>query len=161
MADILTLLETIGDTVADDAAIKTWCQTNYSRDHNVYLGVDIQNPPLETDYPLVHIFMGSKQVGYELDTKVHVIETVYGIHKTGLTSSGKANLFEYTGVIHIEQFRKKVETAITGIWTEGTDTLRINRIDIGYDLIEFYPFFFSDASFQINEMMYQGGNVWE
>lgn len=161
MTDMLGLIETWGDTVADDAAIKAWSQTNYSRDHNVFTGgTDEDDPPEESEYPIVVIGMDTKRIGFETLTKAHSILVICGISKKGYTPTGKANQQELTGVIYIETFRKLVENAITGIYTEGTDLLRIDNLQIEWSGIAIYPFFFANMAFDVNEDEFQGTDVW-
>jgi len=162
MTDMLTLIETWGATVADDAATKVWTQANYSRDHQVHLGIDEDDPETDiTDLPLVNIMMDTKRVGWQVPAKGHAVDVICAIHKEGNTATGKSNLTKLTGVVFIETFRKLIETAITGIYTEGTDLLRIDSLDIDWSGIDLFPFFLANMSFVVNEDEFQGTDVWE
>ncbi|MCK4718057.1 MAG: hypothetical protein KAT70_05250 [Thermoplasmata archaeon] len=162
MSNMLTLIQTWGDTVADHAAAKTWSQANYNRDHQVFVGgIDERDPPEESEYPLVVVRPETKRVGWDVTEKGHRVEVVTGIFKEGYTATGKANAVELTGHIYNETFRKHIEDAIVGIYTEGTDLLRIVNAEFDYMNVEIYPFFLVGMLFTIEEDEFQGTDVWE
>lgn len=155
--NILTLLHNTRDAVADDAATKAWCQTNYSRDHWVYVGIDVRKPPPELVYPLVHIFPLSKVVGYQLTAQDHGIGANCGINNADTTVTGKSNVVELTGIEHIETFRKLVETAIVGA---NLLTGLIETLNIEYETLEFFPFFLASQEFKISHDYSKGDDVF-
>jgi len=158
MTDVLTLTQGIATIVANDATIKAWVQTNYSRNHEVYIGVDIRNPPdPETKFPAVSIYPDTKAVGYDLPKKRHEIGVSVGINNEELTPvDGVDNLTQATGFVHVETFRKLVENAIFGIWVVGTDEIEVGTMNIQYDVIDRFPNFFTDMSWVLTETYFQG-----
>jgi len=141
MASMDTIRTTIRNAIADDTATKAWCQTNYSQDHKVYVGIDLRSPPAESDYPIVHLFPVSKTAGYAPVQSDHVWGVNCGIYNaTALTVAGKANITGYQGIDHIEDFRKLVETAAVGASLSG---LRCDRMEVTYETVEEFPFFFA------------------
>ena len=156
--NILTLLHNLRDAIADDINIKTWSQTNYTRDHKVYVGIDDRKPPPVSEYPIVHLFPINKISGYELAAQDHGIGATCGIHNEGTTNTGKTNAFELTGIIHIEEFRKLVETAIinAAVWP-----VRVEALNIEYETVEFFPFFLATMEFKLAHDYCQGEDVFE
>jgi len=157
--NITTLMDAVRNAVHDDAATQSWCTTNYSRKHKVYVGVDARKPPAEADYPIVHIFPLGKSVGYDLDQQSHVISVTCGVNTTAtVTVTGKVNIIEMQGIAHIEAFRKLVESAIVAVIPSNC---QIATLEIEYETIEFYPFFLANMEFTITEEYYQGDGVFD
>ena len=154
--NIITLLENIRNAIADDTATKSWATTKYTRNHKVYVGIDVRNPPDETAYPLVNLYMVRRTVGYDPTRQVNVIGVVCGINETGSTTvAGKANIVQMTAITYLEEFRKLVETALAGA------TLLygfIDQVEIEYEFIESYPFAFAFQEYTIGIDYYQGNN---
>lgn len=153
-----TLLTTLRDAIHDNSATQSWCTSNYSRNHKVYVGIDIRKPPAEDQYPIVHLFPMTKLEGYELEEQEHGFGVTCGLYKTGTRTTGKTNVVEYTGMQDIESFRKLVETAITG--TSIAD-IRIDSLNIDYETIEFFPFFLANMDFKFVHDYAQGDGVWD
>ncbi len=163
MTDVAALTLLIGTTVANDAAVKAWAQANYTRNHEVYIGVDIRKPPdPEIKYPAVNVYPDTKSVGYDLPKKRHEIGVSVGINNDGTTPVGGVdNLTQATGFVHLEAFRKLVEDAIFGIWVVGTDEMEAGSMSIQYDVIDRFPNFFADMSWVLNEQYFQGTAIME
>ena len=158
--NITTLLNKIRDDTADDAATKSWCQSNYSKDHKVYVGTDTRNPAGASDFPLVHIFPIGKIAGYELEEQDHVIGATCGIIDDDFVTGGKSNVVEYEGIDNNEAFRKLVETAIKGA-VDSFAAMIINHLNIEYETIEFFPAFLSLMEFKITGSYYQGEDPFD
>ena len=157
-----TLYNAIRDGIADNANIKSWCQTNYSQDHKVYAGLDDRHPPAESECPYVYLFMDSKQVGYRLEQKAHAVGVICEINNDSIgTVVGKANIVVYTGINHSEDFRKLVETAAIAAVAELIHEAAVEQIDISYEDSDPFPYFRSYMAFSINENYYMGDSVFE
>lgn len=65
-----TLLASIRDAIAENAAIKVWTNATYGKDHKVYVGVDTRNPPPASDCPLVAVAHAGKVDGEAQETLV-------------------------------------------------------------------------------------------
>lgn len=144
------------DAVANDAAIAAWCTTNYGQAHKVYVGVDTRNPPASSNYPLVHIFPLAKSAGYELESEPHVIGVNCGIYDDDSTTTGK--ITEMEGVGNLEAFRKLVETALLGAVASPQ---RIERIEIEYETIEFFPFFLCGMEVVVSDDYFGGDGAFK
>ena len=158
--NITTLLDKIRDDAADDAATKTWCQSNYSKDHDVYIGTDTRKPPGASDFPLVHLFPIGKIGGYELEEQDHIIGATCGIIDDDKVSGGKSNVVEYEGIRNLEAFRKLVETAIKGA-ADSFAAMTINVLNIEYETIEYFPAFLATMEFKITGEYYQGEDPFD
>jgi len=147
--DINELTVDFAEAVAQDAAIKAWCQGQYSEDHTVYAGLDIRNPPQDSDCPYVVLYPVRKEFGQHRREKFHEFEVVGCLHDTTTRShAGISNLTEFTGVQNIETFRKLVEDAIAGV-DIGNLTLAVIAVD--YEIIESFPFFMCGMVIQVWE----------
>lgn len=156
--NITTLLDNIRDAVHDDSDTQSWCTTNYSQNQKVYVGIDERKPPDVDEYPIISLFPNIKDVGYSLEEEVHGISVVCGIYDTSLATTGKTNVVEYQGVSNLEAFRKYVETAIVGAVSIPQ---RIDRLDIEYEVIEFFPFFLCSMEITVIDPYYQGDDAFK
>ncbi len=136
--NIYTLLTSISEAVADNANIKTWAQTNYTKDHYVFINFDVRNPPEENNCPFVAIYPIHKSVGNTKAVQSHSFEIVCCISQTATATRSKTNLLEYTGFGELEEFRKLVETVIAGVNISNSD---LSEINIEYEAIEMFPLF--------------------
>jgi len=84
---ITTLINNIRDALTSSSAINSWCRANYSQAHNVYKGLDEQEPPASTDYPIVHVFPITKTAGEDQTEILHGIGVVVGIIDKTKTAS--------------------------------------------------------------------------
>jgi len=158
--NIDTLVATIRDAIHDDSATQTWCTTNYGRNHKVYSGINVDSPPGQDDCPLVAIFYGEKDVGYDEDGIRHIIPVTCEIYDADLrTVAGKTNVIEYEFVQNIESFRKLVETAIATALSANYPLIRIARIRIQYETVESFPFIDAAMMIEFYEDYSQGDNV--
>lgn len=156
--NITTLITTLRTAIHNNSAAQTWCTTNYTRNHYVYVGTDVRNPPDADHYPLVHLFPVSKANGYERDSQDHVLGITCGIYdSTFLTIAGEAKSIEYNGIVNIEAFRKLIETAIVAAVPAG---IRIDEMKIEYETIEFFPYFLANMEIRFCAEYYQGSDVF-
>lgn len=154
--NINTLLESLRNAIADDASTKSWTTAKYARNHKVYVGIDLRNPPGDTDYPIVNLYMIRRQVGWQLENQINTFGVVCGIYETGTTTvAGKANIVQMTSIEYIEEFRKLVETAIYGVIPAGSF---LDQVEIEYEFIESYPFAFAYQEYVFSTPYSQGVN---
>jgi len=151
--NITTLLNTLRDAIHDNSATQTWCTAQYTRNHHVYVGVDARKPPDVDEYPLFHLFPSAKAAGYNLGRADHVIGCTSGVYNTGLRTTGKASVVEYTGVANVESLRKLGETAIAAA-IPANHALEV--VEIEYETVEFFPFFLATMEMTISHDYAQG-----
>jgi len=160
--NINTLLGLFTAAAQTNAALISWTTTNYNV-HTIYQGIDIENPPDASNYPMIYIAQDTKEVGYSLEQKGHNITVICGLvdENTTATKVGTVTLNKYTGVENIESFRKLVETAIVNAIDAYTTTkLWINDLSIEYETLDMFPFFMCSMSWQIDEEYSQGDSVF-
>lgn len=144
MSDMNTLLTSIRDAIASNAAIKVWTQATYTKDHKVFVGVDTKNPPGEADCPCVALSPSEKHGGNSEDVITHVFNVSCEIIDETSTTTG--NIVEYSGVQDIETFRQKVLAAV-----DGVAGIRITKVETGYETIMFFPSFMCDMEITIEQ----------
>lgn len=144
MSDMNTLLTSIRDAIANNAAIKTWTQTTYSKDHTVFVGVDTKRPPAEADCPCV-VVSHAKKVGGEAQEVIdHRFSVSCEVINESSTTTG--NIVEYAGMQELETFRQKVLDAVHGV-----SDIRIRTVETEYEAIMFFPSFLCDMIITIEE----------
>jgi len=109
--DTATLLENIRDHLADDAAIRAWCQTaGYDRP-TIYLGVDENDPPPASAYPVIVIGGFSREDGnsYEI---IYSVDIAVGISNNSVSVSEDRKTVTYSGMIEAENLADHVEKSL-------------------------------------------------
>lgn len=163
--NIQTVLDTYTTALVTNAAIKTWCVANYSQAQKIFQGIDPREEPTADDVPAINIFLILKKTGDSLlnyDYGLGVTSVIYNEAKTTTTTSDVV-LTKFTGQAHIEAFRKLAETAITEVDTgAGSDVvgLRIDELEIDYEMIEWFPFFKADMIFSFVKDRFQGDDTF-
>jgi hypothetical protein len=164
--NIDTLVDILFDSCVADASLLSWCNTNYSSPQTIYKGIDLRNPPPQTDYPIIHIWPVNKVCGYSLGQKAHGIGVVCGVFDDTLSTETDTNLVvqkKYRGYARIEAFRKLVEDAVITELGSNTDTKELftDTLEISYETIDSFPFFLAVNMFIFNENYSQGEDVFE
>ena len=163
--NILTILDEYTEALVEDISVELWCKENYSRAQKVYQGIDPRDEPTEDDVPATNIILLSKKTGDSLltyDYGLAIMCTIYDETKTTATT-GDTILTKYTGVRNIEEYRKLVETCIVNVDTgaNGNVTgLRIDELEIDYEMIEFFPYFKADMVFGFVNDRYLGDDTF-
>ena len=141
--DLGTLTTYLYTAIAGNGSLKTWCNSNYSKYETIYAGIDLQHPPDESEFPIIHIFPLHKLIGDNTEDKDHTIMVVYGLNDSNLTSStvNGITVKVYNGLTKLHAFRKLIETTILA--TFKTYNLQFNKCEIDIEAIEFFPFFFA------------------
>lgn len=154
--NIKTLIDAFSETIAQDMDVAAWCQGTYGNGHTVYVNVDERNLPGKDGCPYIALWPETKSVGLERSTKSHRITVICCIYdKSRRDHAGIGNIKEFVGVGNIEDLRKKVETAIAGI---DLGNACLAGIDIDYDTITYFPFFFAGMSIEIPEPVTLGSD---
>lgn len=142
-SDLLILL---GTKIEESQELKDWSQTHFGKDHTVYIGIDQENPPEETDYPLIVIFYIERIRG-ESDKRItYSAEIGAGIFKEGVVfpdQTENPNLKSYAGLPLVEEFRELLEDVLL--------YSKIGLVDVtGETTTEvYYPFFRSNTLFSL------------
>lgn len=154
--NITTIVDTISEAIAQDSDIATWCQTNYGGGQTVYVNIDERNLPGASGCPYIALWPASKHVGRAVIKKNHVVEIACCIHDDNSRTHGEIdNIVEFTGVANIEALRKLIETSVAEI-DFGKPYLA--DVDIEYDTITSFPFFYAGMMITIIETVVIGGD---
>ena len=164
--NIDTLVDILFDAFIADSSILSWCNTNYSTPHTIYKGIDLRNPPDENDYPIITIWPISKMGGDSQEMQSHGVVVTAGINDSTLSTDTDTNLVvakKYRGLARIEAFRKLVETSVTTEIGSNTNTTEImnDTLEIMYDPVDCFPFFFAVMAFIFTKYYSQGDDVFE
>lgn len=141
LADIYDI---VVDLLADDAAITAYCQAQYATDHKVYLGVNVQNPPDQSDCPFIVIYGiyrdRNAQPGFyqfTLDFAVYIAQAAED------TVDNKVTL---RGIKEVEALRQLAEDAL---FEKKTGLGRLEA-DGETDMEIIYPLFRADTLLKIS-----------
>ena len=100
-----------------DAELKAWCTAQFGQAATVWLGIDNNQPPAESEYPVVAIASveqarggGRGEIGWRLMVGVGVINEE-------LDSDGSART--YTGFLQAETLRELAENALYRARVQG------------------------------------------
>jgi hypothetical protein len=104
------LLIAVRDALAADAALDAWCQAKFGKSATIFIGIDEQNPPAESDYPLVSLTGVTHDRG---DSSQEINWDVFlgiGVVNTTITVSYNTKTAE--GLLQAETMRELAENAI-------------------------------------------------
>lgn len=124
--------------LAASTAITSWCQGNYAKGQTVYHGANEQDPPPESDYPL--IIFGAPGSSAGVASEEHVLQLVLGVGV--FNSAGPArvgNTVRYAAVEHVAQLMALALAEVQGAVAALTEGGIIAAIDTQYDPIEAWP----------------------
>lgn len=141
--DISEVLVILKDVISTNEAIKTYCQSKYSKDHTVYLFVNPDDPPLEEDYPMIVIYSVYRSKRGE-GQRDKIYNALIGVGIRNETKSRVGNIVEFTGGIEVEELRELVEYAIF----ESKIALKVGVTGETVTEVEF-PIFRSDTTLEL------------
>jgi len=109
------LLKSIAEAVAGDESVTAWCADRYGKSQTVYVYVDEENPPSESDYPVVAVISADAERGDAKAETVYEIDVGCGViseEKEESALPGGGRIVEYKGFTEAEEFRTEVENAL-------------------------------------------------
>lgn len=137
MASINTILTAIGQALATDASIETFCQDQYGTSLTVRENYNARKDPGASDCPFAIVFPISKSGGHGQREKQHVI----GIDSAVLTDDGQEtvdNVVRYVPARNAEALRALIVDAVQ-TWCNSQDFL-IEAAVTEYHLLDKLPF---------------------
>ena len=108
-AELLTALQA---ALVADTALNAWCVTQFGAAPTIWIGLDEQNPPVESDYPLVALVgvdQGRGGARGEIQWQVHI---GVGVVNPALLSPEGATTRTYSGMLQAETLRELAENAL-------------------------------------------------
>lgn len=157
MADINTLIETLGDALAADTAVATWCDTNYDTTLTVYENCDAREDPPASACPFVIMTPTEKHAGMALKGKQVGLGVAVVIHDDSKATSD-AGVVRFVAGRNVEALRKLVLASITSNTPTG---LHLMNVDIVYDTIEQFPFVTANMALIFEETWTIGSTPYE
>lgn len=106
---IKEVLEVIRDTLAGDTELKSFCQANWAKDQTVFLGVNWQDPPDESTFPVI-IIPKIQTEGKGAKLAKYRIFLSFAISQSEKTQG--AGSITYDSFVLVEEFRELAESAI-------------------------------------------------
>lgn len=103
------VLEKLREVIVSDFELKSWCQSEYSKDHTVFLGTNPNVPPESYSYPAVVIdsVYERSQAVTRASLKVLIGLLLKDDRKTDSFGS-----VTYIGFLNCEKFRDEVQKSI-------------------------------------------------
>jgi len=145
--DITNLVYDVAYAVANDPTLKAWSQTNFDRDHSVFIDVDIRELPGESYAPYVVITGLDKSVDQERRTKEHYLGFLCFVYKDAQPIQLLDNLFRFEGNSLVEAFRKYIENVIDATVAD------LISVEVSTDSISHFPFIQSEMVVGVREHM--------
>lgn len=104
--------------VGSDQAITAWSATNYGQQHNVFMGLNPEDPPPREQYPLVVFDPDTKSGGVSADQETKIAITC-GLYDDSQPVQVAENVFVHPAVANLESFRDLVITSAAAALPEG------------------------------------------
>lgn len=105
------LLIKIRDILLTDAALAGWAVTQFGKNVTIYTGVDLEDLPKESEYPVIVIGDIKVQRGNNRLARVWDVNLGFGIINNTKDTS-VPNAVTYTGFGQVEEFRHQGENAL-------------------------------------------------
>lgn len=122
------------DAVGTSVEIKAWATDNYGHDHNVFVGLNTEDPPTQDQYPLVVFDPDTKGSGNDdQETKIAI---THGLYDDSVATEIAANIFQHPAVSALETFRDLVITAAVAALPQGAV---VTNIDDEFDREQPFP----------------------
>ncbi len=131
------LLVRVKAVLQADTALTAWSQEHYSKNHTVYSGINNEDPPPETAYPLLVIFGVERRKSANNDRVIYSVEIGAGVFDDDVSDESDNRVHEGFG--RVLEFRQLAESALI--------TAHIAKADVNSDTITelLFPYFISNA----------------
>jgi len=143
IADVITL---IGTALTADATFLAFCTAQFTKAPAVYVGIDRENPPEESAYPVCAMTDIREISDVAENRRSFEVEIGFGVSNSTITVSGE--LITYAGFVLAERFREAGERAILKAAASP------NAVFSGYaERIQMYPIFVSYTVLTVAEVV--------
>jgi hypothetical protein len=99
----------MGASIAGDQQLQNWCQSTLGKQLTVYVGVDLNNPPEESEYPLCAMFDAQPKWG-DTTSNIVVLDLAVAVYDEEVKSEGNLRIF--SGLPKVAELKTRVEGAI-------------------------------------------------
>lgn len=100
----------MGAAIALDQEVQNWCLAMFAKPLTVYVGVDLNNPPEESEYPLCALFDASPKWGESGGQPVITLDLAVAVVDEEVKIDGNLKIF--SGLPKVAELKALVEGAI-------------------------------------------------
>ena len=144
LTQIETIITQVHDTISTSVDVEYYCQLKYSKSPQVFLGIDEDNPPVPSDYPVIVVFSISRSARGE-SNKFLDYEVVIGVGIINDSKTVDGKKIIYPGLLEAEHLRELVESSLfcAGI---------AHKTDVGAETYSdvIFPLFRSDTKIRLS-----------
>ena len=134
--------------IRTNADLEVWSNANYGRGVRVFVGVDEDKLPGESDCPYVEIIGPGKHTGPATNEKQYQFGVIVAIYDDSKIDHGDTMIEEHAGVNRVEEFRAMIQ----GLVVESLPgNAEIGELLVNNEAVEQFPFFQSAMSLIVNE----------
>ena len=157
MADINTVLATIGSALAADTDIAAFCNAEYSKSLTVFENCDARQDPPASACPLAIISPVDKHGGLGSKQKEHVIGMSAVVHDERKVTAADG-VVRFVGGRHVETLRTHILAAVIAA---SLSNLKLMSVDTEYNLIDQFPFVSANMVLMFHETWTIGSSPFE
>lgn len=157
MADMNDLLAALGEALASDADMATWCGNHYDTALTVYENCDAREDPPASACPFVIVSPIEKHAGLSLREKQHGVGVAVVVYDESQATSA-AGVVRFVGGRNVEALRQLVLDCIQDNVPSG---LHLSNVDTVYDTIEQFPFVSANMALIFEQTQTIGQNPFE
>lgn len=139
------ILTALNAGIAADPELTVWATSTYGHAHKVVTMVDERNPPVETDYPMVHLYQVARAGEMDVGGDTYTVGCVVGIHDDAAAAGAiwQDTSMLYPGVERLDRMTRMVLSAAMTA-TGGLEDLFVRFARVEYETVEFFPYFLAD-----------------
>jgi len=100
----------IRNAIATDSALLAWCVAQFGKSPSVWVGIDEENPPAASQYPVIALLKIDQIRGGSKDENVWELTLGIAVSNNGIVTSGIT--YTYTGMLQAETLRELAEDSI-------------------------------------------------
>ena len=123
---IYGVIKVLAQGVAENAALRAWCQEHYGKDPVVFVGIDQKRPPSPSDVPFVAFSSSESTEKGLLSQGALLFDVIWGVANEEKTVTG--NLVEYDGARECDEMGSLVAAALERV--EPSFTVASGTYDI-------------------------------
>jgi len=122
--------------------IAAFCQDEYGADPTILVGLDQENPPRSTQYPILAVSGLTKSWGYSKQTESYMFSVFVGVYDE--TTTTNSNVTTMTGLQNEHELRALVEKSLFNSFPASC----VSNTETFFDVV--FPFFCSIISFEVS-----------
>jgi len=132
----------IGADIAADQELQEWCLETFGKELTVFVGVDLENPPETSDYPVCALLDIIEKRGESQSSQIFNLDFSVAVYDEEIKTDGQLRIF--SGLPKVAELKSRVESAILrseiGIvavnFVDGDGLLALAPIFVGFSLAE-------------------------